>query len=88
MLRPESLQLSQTATAVQISFILAQLTHSTLTEDQVDVDVQDCQVVFSANPYFVKFKFNQPLMDQGAEHKFEAKGNQEYLLQLGKLNYK
>ncbi len=46
-------------------------------------------MIFKADPYYVKLKFNEPLVDGGPQHKLIVNENaSEYWLQVGKMNYK
>lgn len=65
---------------MQISLILLKPLEQ---DTEVDVDVHEQEVVFSAAPYLVKFKFNQTLVNGGPEFKLNHQGD-EYVLNIGK----
>lgn len=70
MLRPESIKYSQTPTNITISLICV----NTLQAENIDVDIDDMEVVISAQPYLAKFKFYQGLLSDGPEYRLSRSG--------------
>jgi hypothetical protein len=56
MQKPKAIQVSQNDTTITIHLQVEKAHGSN--SDKVDIDVNDCDVVFTADPYFLRIKFN------------------------------
>jgi hypothetical protein len=60
---------------------------TTLRAADVEIEVEDCGLIFQAHPYFFKLRFNEPLVEGGPNFRFDVTED-TYFINVGKLNYK
>jgi hypothetical protein len=85
MQRPTSLKLSQNDTTVNIAVEVAKGT--TLRASDVEIEIEECDLIFQAHPYFFKLRFNEHLVEGGPNFRLDVTDD-SYLISVGKLNYK
>jgi hypothetical protein len=85
MQRPSAIKLSQNDTTVNVAVFVTK--DSTLKAADVEIEVEECDLIFQAHPYFFKLRFNEPLVEGGPNFRFDVTED-TYLISVGKLNYK
>lgn len=86
MIRPFDLSITQDDVCILIK---VQVEKSKINTEQVDPDlcVDSHELIFSAEPYYLKLKFNEPLIEGGPQM-FIKKNPEFYIISVAKLNYK
>lgn len=85
MQRPKLIQLSQNDTSVNITILVTKGT--TLREQEVEIEVEECDLIFQAHPYFFKLRFREHLVEGSPNFRMQVTED-SYLISVGKLNYK
>lgn len=86
MILPSNISIVQDDTTIKVRI---EIDSSRINIEQVDADlcVDQFDFIFSAEPYYLKLKFNQMLME-GGPSMFIEKQPSIYRISVGKMNYK
>jgi len=60
---------------------------TTLNASEVEIEVDECDLIFQAHPYFFKLRFKEQIVEGGPNYRLQVTED-SYLISVGKMNYK